>query len=200
MENKLTQEYKDDLYEKVLEKKRVRTIRRKKMLSVFIVFVSIVGITTFGFSRLEKEDYKNFFRSKTENIMIDDEYVYYDDLGIKIEFINIDENKLTIGVNIKYDNIAEYDVNLEEIRIEDENNNLIIYDGYYPYIKTYNYEEKISNTKANELSVMVYILEYKLKEKVNLKNINIEINNVYLEKNGIKTIKDIKFEKKISIE
>ncbi len=87
MKNKLSQEYKDDLYEKVLEKKRIRTVRRKKMLSIFIVFVSVVGFTTLGFSLKGQDDYHNFFTSETENIMIEDEYQYFDDLGIKLEFI-----------------------------------------------------------------------------------------------------------------
>ena len=125
MENKLTQEYKDDLYEKVMEKKRIRSLRRKKMLSVFIIFVSIIGVTTLGFSILEKEDYKNFFRSKTESKIIDDEYEYFDDLGIKLEFVNVDEDNLTIGINIKYDNIADYYIGMKNVCLKDIDNNRI---------------------------------------------------------------------------
>ena len=199
MENKLTQEYKDDLYEKVMEKKRKRTLRRKKMLSVFIVFVSIIGVTTFGFSMLEKEDYKNFFRSKTENKIINDEYEYFDDLGIKLEFVNVDEDYLTVGVNVRYEDIIDYSVDLENIIVMDLNKNIILEDSNYQYASQYNVKEKMNDKKINSSSEIVYIVKYKLKESIKLDNIKICIKNLMLEKYD-KDVIEFNIEKVISIE
>ena len=192
MNNKLTQEYKDDLYGKVLEKKRIRNIKRKKMLSVFIVFISVVGFTTLGFSLLEKEDYKNFFISETENITFNDEYEYFDDLGIKLEFINIDKNSLTLGINIKYENIADYDVDFGKIEIFNKDE-LIVYDYVFEY--DCNYLKKIKDFQNNEDNEMTYIVGYKTKNKIEcdkIKLIDLFLNN--------KKVNHIEYIKEISIE
>ena len=179
MNNKLTQEYKDDLYGKVLEKKRVRNIKRKKMLSIFIVFVSVVGFTTLGFSLLEKEDYKNFFISETENITFNDEYEYFDDLGIKLEFINIDKNSLTLGINIKYENIANYVVEFEEIKILDENENVLMRDNFFVFEDKINFSGRNKDKKINSESEIVYIIKYET--NLNDKLFKVNLNNLFLE-------------------
>ena len=153
----LSQEYKDNLYEKVLEKKKQRTKTRKVLLNTFLVFVSVVGIASYGFSKLSKGDYNNFFISKTDNIEFNDEYEYFDDLGIKLEFINKDENSLTLGINIKYENIKDYEI-IEELVLTDlktgyeYKNNLKEKNEYIRDVrKDFSYKSK------NEC---IYIIEY----------------------------------------
>lgn len=199
MNNKLTQEYKDDLYGKVLEKKRIRNIKRKKMLSVFIVFISVVGFTTLGFSLLEKEDYKNFFISETKNITFNDEYEYFDDLGIKLEFINIDKNSLTLGINIKYENIADYDVDFEEIQILDQNDEKMLMDSIANILEKTNVKKKSKDLKINSKDEIVYILKYEMNYILDADKFIIKIGNLWL-KNSNDEIKKINYEKKISIE
>ena len=195
MNNKLTQEYKDDLYGKVLEKKRIRNIKRKKMLSVFIVFISVVGFTTLGFSLLEKEDYKNFFISETENITFNDEYEYFDDLGIKLEFINIDKNSLTLGINIKYENIADYKFDFEKIEILDKNNSVLMRDNVFVFEDKINFTERSKDKKINNKSEIMYIIKYEtnLDEKI----FKLNLNNLFLKdcnKINFNYIKEISIE------
>ena len=130
MDNKLTQDYKDNLYEKLLEKKARRTANRKRLASICVVFFIVACFATYGYTKYEKENYNNYFLTESENIYIDDEYEYFDDLGIKLEFINTDKDSITIGVNIKYEDIADYDVNFEKIIIEDLNNNEFLFKNY----------------------------------------------------------------------
>ena len=195
MKNKLSQEYKDDLYEKVLEKKRIRTIRRKKMLSIFIVFVSVVGFTTLGFSLKGQDNYHNFFTSETENIIIEDEYQYFDDLGIKLEFINIDDNYLTLGINIKYEDIAEYKGVFGCVEIIDENGNLLMKDDLLNIDNNFNYSNKFKDKKINNSSEILYIYTYLTDININkcyIKIIDFNIND------GKKI--EFEYEKEISIE
>ena len=200
MKNKLSQEYKDDLYEKVLEKKRIRTIRRKKMLSIFIVFVSVVGFTTLGFSLKGQDDYHNFFTSETENIMIEDEYQYFDDLGIKLEFINIDDNSLTLGINIKYEDIAAYKFVFEEINILNFKNEVIMTDKVLDNSNEKNIDEKIRDLKINGKSEIVYIVKYKFREEQKVENINLNIKNIIFMENENEDKIEFEYKKEISIE
>ena len=200
MKNKLSQEYKDDLYEKVLEKKRIRTIKRKKMLSVFIIFISLVGFTTIGFSLRGQDDYNNFFISKTENIMIEDEYQYFDDLGIKLEFINIDDNSLTLGINIKYEDIAKYQFDFEEITMLDLNGEVVIKDNVFNCKNRYNIDNKMNNRKKISKSEIVYIVEYEYKEKFEIEDSVLKIKNLIIDINTKKNKCEFEYEKKISIE
>ena len=200
MKNKLSQEYKDDLYEKVLEKKRQRTLRRKKMLSIFIVFVSVVGFTTLGFSLLGQDDYCNFFTSETENIMIDDEYQYFDDLGIKLEFINIDDNSLTLGINIKYEDIAEYKYKLEEIKLIDKNGEILLYDNISKEMNEINIRKKIKDIKNNGKSDALFILKYQFRNRIELNEFYLEINNIVFLDNKNKENIEFNYKREISIE
>ena len=194
----LSQEYKDNLYEKVLEKKKQRTKTRKVLLNTFLVFVSVVGIASYGFSKLSKGDYNNFFVSKTDNIEFNDEYEYFDDLGIKLEFINKDENSLTIGINIKYDNIKDYIVQVNEIKIKNADNN--------EYIVTQEQQNKIYESKIvnyNSKSDVSYYMVYNFIDKLDIKDIYVEIKNVTLsEMNCEENIYEynLNWEKEISIE
>lgn len=202
MKNKLSQEYKDDLYEKVLEKKRQRTVRRKKMLSIFIVFVSVVGFTTLGFSLLGQDDYCNFFTSETDNIMIEDEYQYFDDLGIKLEFINIDDNSLTLGINIKYEDIAEYKVDFIDLQVYDfeKNENIVSTNEENCLDKDIKFSKKDFSYKSN--SEVLYVISYEFNKIINYKMIGCKLNIINLiERKNITNIieKKINYKKEISI-
>ena len=196
MKNKLSQEYKDDLYEKVLEKKRIRTVRRKKMLSIFIVFVSIVGFTTLGFSLKGQDDYHNFFTSETENIMIEDEYQYFDDLGIKLEFINIDDNSLTLGINIKYEDKADSEIDFEKIILLNENYDEILVDSALEWEKSYNLVELHEDYWYLCKSEFTYITDYKLKEMKKNDVVEVNIKNILIDDK----IVELEYKKEISIE
>lgn len=197
MKIELSQEYKDDLYEKVLEKRKQRTRNKKRLLSIFIVFVSFVGIATFGFSKLSKGDYINFFISKTENIEFNDEYEYYDDLGIKLEFVNKDENSLTIGINLKYEDIANKDIVFEEIDIIDLKKNIKMEEMNEKDIKKIFIDKKCYSN-----SEIVYIFKYVFFDSVVENQYEVFVKNVKLKdlENQEVSMKEFEWKKEISIE
>ena len=197
MENKLAQEYKDDLYNKVLEKRNIRNKRRKQCLTFCIVFIMFIGITGLGFSKFKKEDYKNFFKSETENIMLNDEYEYFDDLGIKLEFINVDKNSITLGINIKYENIADYDMDLKNIKIL-ENNRLIV-DSENKISEISDFEKMFKDKEIEQRNQCVFIVKFVLRDDVICNNIDINIGEIVI--NDEKSIinKEINYKKSIEI-
>lgn len=199
MDNKLTQEYKDNLYEKVLEKKVKRTANRKRLASICAVFIIVACFATYGYTKYEKENYNNYFLSDSENIYIDDEYEYFDDLGIKLEFINTDKDSITIGVNIKYEDIVDYDVNFENIVIEDLDNKKIIYENNY--LEEYNFDNMRILTKKIDKDTIEFILKVKWNEKID-SDIKFILNDFILakEKQVERKIIELNWEKKISIE
>lgn len=201
MDNKLTQDYKDNLYEKVLEKKAKRTTNRKRLASICAVFIIVACFATYGYTKYEKENYNNYFLTDSENIYIDDEYEYFDDLGIKLEFINTDKDSITIGVNIKYEDIADYRVGFDGIIIDDGNIKL-----------EYNDEKEIRNGieyisydyKMVNKDEIICMLRVKMKEfkEINRKNVQIDLEKCVIEnrKDNIYSEIKLKYEKKISIE
>ena len=201
MDNKLTQDYKDNLYEKVLEKKARRTANRKRLASICVVFFIVACFATYGYTKYEKENYNNYFLTESENIYIDDEYEYFDDLGIKLEFINTDKDSITIGINIKYEDIADYFVSFEKIQIRDMNNDKII-------VNNNAVDKKVSDLKWDyickniEKNEMQYLLVYNIENSVNDSNIYVEIENCILEEKKTEKIikKEFDLEKEISID
>lgn len=201
MDNKLTQDYKDNLYEKVLEKKVKRTANRKRLASICVVFFIVACFATYGYTKYEKENYNNYFLTESENIYIDDEYEYFDDLGIKLEFINTDKDSITIGVNIKYEDIADYRVGFDGIIIDDGNVKL-----------EYNYGKKIINgiddicydySLINEDEIVCIIYIKRINENIiNAKEVQILLEKCILDnrKENKKNEIIIEIEKKISIE
>ena len=199
MDNKLTQDYKDNLYEKVLEKKARRTANRKRLASICVVFFIVACFATYGYTKYEKENYNKYFLTESENIYIDDEYEYFDDLGIKLEFINTDKDSITIGVNIKYKDIADYDVNFENILIEDFKSKNIIYEN--SHLEEYDYESMKVLTKKIDKNKINFIIVMNWNEKI-YKDINLRLSNFILakEKKLEKEIIELEWERKISIE
>lgn len=199
MDNKLTQDYKDNLYEKVLEKKARRTANRKRLASICVVFFIVACFATYGYTKYEKENYNNYFLTESENIYIDDEYEYFDDLGIKLEFINTDKDSITIGVNIKYEDIADYDVNFEKIIIEDLNNNEFLFKNYCDEKEGFDNVKILM--KKKEKNETIFIFEMMLDEGIG-ENISVELKNLIIanDRNGDKIVKEIMWKKIISIE
>lgn len=188
MDNKLTQDYKDNLYEKVLEKKAKRTAKRKRLASICVVFFIVACFATYGYTKYEKENYNNYFITESENIYIDDEYEYFDDLGIKLEFINTDKDSITIGVNIKYENIADYKVYLENVEFKEKS-------------EIVEYEDYIFNKKYNSQNEIECIIKYSIKEDINRIIDSFKIKNIILQNDKNNYIKkEINFNRKISIE
>lgn len=200
MDNKLTQDYKDNLYEKVLEKKVRRTANRKRLASICVVFVIVACFATYGYTKYEKENYNNYFLTESENIYIDDEYEYFDDLGIKLEFINTDKDSITIGVNIKYEDIADYFVNFNVLQIIDIENNEILIN------RNIEENEQVINTlKLMKKNINQNKIQYFINfDKVlinDLKNIRIVLKELILENKNEKILIDnIHIEKEISID
>lgn len=199
MDNKLTQDYKDNLYEKVLEKKAKRTAKRKRLASICVVFFIVACFATYGYTKYEKENYNNYFITESENIYIDDEYEYFDDLGIKLEFINTDKDSITIGVNIKYEDIAECLVIFEEICINDELEN----------IQTLNRKNELSGLKEIEYNYkiinkneLICIIDVEKKSENVSKEFNINLKQCCIEnrKKQVNKKIDMNYNKKISIE
>ena len=199
MDNKLTQDYKDNLYEKVLEKKAKRTAKRKRLASICVVFFIVACFATYGYTKYEKENYNNYFITESENIYIDDEYEYFDDLGIKLEFINTDKDSITIGVNIKYEDIADYFVSFEKIQIKDLNINSLIIKNDNELDEEYNWE---GISKIIDKNTLQYIFKYNEIDVKEFKKFGIEIENCILEMKSEEKIirKELKLEKEISIE
>ena len=199
MDNKLTQDYKDNLYEKVLEKKARRTANRKRLASICVVFFIVACFATYGYTKYEKENYNNYFLTESENIYIDDEYEYFDDLGIKLEFINTDKDSITIGVNIKYEDIADYFVSFEKIQIKDLNTNRNIVSSDLTIGKdcNYNWDSIVKTIDKNEIQ---YLLIYDNINKID--DLNIEIENCIMEKKNSNIVikKELNIQKKISID
>lgn len=200
MDNKLTQDYKDNLYEKVLEKKARRTANRKRLASICVVFFIVACFATYGYTKYEKENYNNYFLTESENIYIDDEYEYFDDLGIKIEFINTDKDSITIGVNIKYEDIADYRVGFDGIIIDDGNVKL-----------EYNDEKEIRNgieyisydyKMVNKDEIICMLCVKKKKQDMNNIEITMRLDNCVIANYNDEEINKIKmnYNKKISIE
>lgn len=200
MDNKLTQDYKDNLYEKVLEKKAKRTAKRKRLASICVVFFIVACFATYGYTKYEKENYNNYFITESENIYIDDEYEYFDDLGIKLEFINTDKDSITIGVNIKYENIADYFVNFNVFQIIDiENNEILINRNIEENEQIINTLKLIKkNINQNEIQYFINFDKVLIND---LKNIRIVLKELILEdKNEKILIDNIHIEKEISID
>ena len=193
----LSQEYKDNLYEKVLEKKKQRTKTRKVLLNTYLVYVSVVGIASYGFSKLSKGDYNNFFVSKTDNIEFNDEYEYFDDLGIKLEFINKDENSLTIGINIKYDNIKNYDVNIENFCVG--NVKMLIYEAKSDIELKSGYQ-LLKDVRVNSKDDITYFIILKKKNIVNFEDVVIKIKDITFMNDKSFRQYNINWEKEKSIE
>ena len=197
MDNKLTQDYKDNLYEKVLEKKAKRTAKRKRLASICVVFIIVACFATYGYTKYEKENYNNYFITESENIYIDDEYEYFDDLGIKLEFINTDKDSVTIGVNIKYEDIADWKLDFKNLKIIDIKKDEVILDRMIEKNKNVVKEIKFvkKNINQNESEYLICF------DKKNLNKIKIILGQLVLEnKDDSKVLEKIYLEKEISIE
>lgn len=201
MDNKLTQDYKDNLYEKVLEKKARRTANRKRLASICVVFFIVACFATYGYTKYEKENYNNYFLTESENIYIDDEYEYFDDLGIKLEFINTDKDSITIGVNIKYEDIANSFVSFDNVLVFDnEKNDLLI-----------EMKDENGNLRKNawknlykiiNKDTMQYIVCFENNSNIDIKKMKVIIKDCIIENKINKKIlnKNVFIEKEISIE
>lgn len=201
MDNKLTQDYKDNLYEKVLEKKARRTANRKRLASICVVFFIVACFATYGYTKYEKENYNNYFLTESDNIYIDDEYEYFDDLGIKLEFINTDKDSITIGVNIKYEDIANSFVDFKKMKIIEENNNrtIIEKDSKNNVLK---YNSLKINQKCVEKDYVNVFISFDRNLLENDNKLKVELEDVMIENkmDGNTCIKDVCYTKEISIE
>ena len=107
MKIELSEDYEEKIMSGINERRKNAQNMRKKVLSIVIVFACLFGITSMGYCQFKKNDYTNYFISDSENQLIEDEYQYFDGLGIKLNFINYAEDSIVIGINFKYEDIAD---------------------------------------------------------------------------------------------
>ena len=119
MKIELSEDYEEKIFRSVMERRKKAQKIRKRVLCVIIIFTCLFGITSMSYSKFKKENYDNYFISNSENQLIEDEYEYFDGLGLKLNFINYAEDSIIIGFNIKYDDIANKEVFIEKIKILD---------------------------------------------------------------------------------
>ena len=127
MKIELAEDYEEKIFRSVMERRKKAQKIRKRVLCVIIIFTCLFGISSMSYSKFKKENYDNYFISNSENQLIEDEYEYFDDLGLKLNFINYAEDSIIIGFNIKYDDIANKDVCLEKMKIKNVENGIFLY-------------------------------------------------------------------------
>ena len=125
MKIELSEDYEEKIFRSVMERRKKAQKIRKRVLCAIIIFTCLFGITSMSYSKFKKENYDNYFISNSENQLIEDEYEYFDGLGLKLNFINYAEDSIIIGFNIKYDDIANKEVTIEELKILDEKSNVL---------------------------------------------------------------------------
>ena len=125
MKIELAEDYEEKIFRSVMERRKKAQKIRKRVLCVIIIFTCLFGISSMSYSKFKKENYDNYFISNSENQLIEDEYEYFDGLGLKLNFINYAEDSIIIGFNIKYDDIANKEVTIEDLKILDNKENIL---------------------------------------------------------------------------
>lgn len=192
MKIELSEDYEEKIMSGINERRKNAQKMRKKVLSIVIVFACLFGITSMGYCQFKKNEYTNYFISDSENQLIEDEYQYFDGLGIKLNFINYAEDSIVIGINLKYDDIANKDVYLEKCDILD------IDTEYYLYTS----EVEIGSDEVieidcikNDSNEIIYILEIIKKQIENVKNIGIKLEKIKISEGDRCEIINLKWEK-----
>ena len=192
MKIELSEDYEEKIMSGINERRKNAQNMRKKVLSIVIIFACLFGITSMGYCQFKKNEYINYFISNSENQLIEDEYQYFDGLGIKLNFINYENNELVLGFLIKYDNINDKDIYIEKVEIYDiDTNNTICYKD--DNLK--NDEMMKYYTKYEDDNVVMYMMHIMTKSIKDIDNIKVGIENikVYDDKiinlNWYKTIK-----------
>ena len=199
MKIELAEDYEEKIFRSVMERRKKAQKIRKRVLCVIIIFTCLFGITTMSYSKFKKENYDNYFISNSENQLIEDEYEYFDGLGLKLNFINYAEDSIIIGFNIKYDDIAKSRIFLDNFEIIDTNKNVVLYSKND---KDINQELKQGTTmkmnvhKENSDEI-IYIMQLFNIDENSKNNIKLKIFNINILKQNIENNIIVNWEKVI---
>ena len=175
MKIELSEDYEEKIMSGINERRKNAQKMRKKVLSIVIVFACLFGITSMGYCQFKKNEYTNYFISDSENQLIEDEYQYFDGLGIKLNFINYAEDSIVIGINLKNDNIIAKEISIEKIEICDlDTKNTLCYED----TNLKNGEFMNCYTRYEENDVVMYMIHIISKDIKDVKNIKVGIENI----------------------
>ena len=192
MKIELSEDYEEKIMSGINERRKNAQNMRKKVLSIVIIFACLFGITSMGYCQFKKNEYTNYFISDSENQLIEDEYQYFDGLGIKLNFINYAEDSIVIGINFKYEDISNIEFFIEKYEVLDINTGESFDDIGEKSIRGEKNKISIKKESKNEL---IYMIEMKTNNIKKINDISIEINKVKIsDKDGTKTI-DINYKK-----
>ena len=181
LSNYLSKTYdKEKNLESIHSKIKKHEVDHKKYLNIAAIFILTICISSIGYA-MKKRDlfYQEFENRKIghsnavnlalENGLeekIDMEYLYQDDIGIKIDSILLTNDNLKMNVNFKFKNYS----NLNTVNmgfcyaIYDENNNIYqIFERYVPK-ESYKSYKQYKKLLAKELNLRNYFWEELPKE------------------------------------
>ena len=200
MKIELAEDYEEKIFRSVMERRKKAQKIRKRVLCVVIIFTCLFGITTMSYSKFKKENYDNYFISNSENQLIEDEYEYFNDLGLKLNFINYAEDSIIIGFNIKYDDIANKNVFIEKIKVEDLGNKRIIYNKVDDILNIDDLDTLRIDKYIKEKNEIIYIIQIDKKETESVKTIGMDIEMIKIADEKDSNVYEINWEKIIEKE
>ena len=188
MKIELSEDYEEKIMSGINERRKNAQNMRKKVLSIVIIFACLFGITSMGYCQFKKNEYTNYFISDSENQLIEDEYQYFDGLGIKLNFVNYENNELVLGFLIQYDNVINKDLFISKVEICDLDTKNIL---YYENAKLKEGELMKCYTRYEGDNTMMYMIHIITNSIKDINNIKIGVENIKIfndEENKIITL------------
>ena len=186
MKIELSEDYEEKIMSGINERRKNAQKMRKKVLSIVIVFACLFGITSMGYCQFKKNEYTNYFISDSENQLIEDEYQYFDGLGIKLNFINYAEDSIVIGINFKYEDIADRYIEFEKIEILDKDKKFV---GGFSNMGAENVKKIDFVIQKESKDELLYMLQITKKDIGKLEKFEVKIGKLkVVTKNNIKSV------------
>lgn len=186
MKIELSEDYEEKIMSGINERRKNAQKMRKKVLSIVIVFACLFGITSMGYCQFKKNEYTNYFISDSENQLIEDEYQYFDGLGIKLNFINYAEDSIVIGINLKYEDIADRYIEFEKIEILDKDKKFV---GGFSNMGAENVKKIDFVIQKESKDELLYMLQITKKDIGKLEKFEVKIGKLkVVTKNNIKSV------------
>lgn len=176
--------------------KKFKTYTFSKVAAVFICILVVSGcVFADCFENIIANIFSNFDQNaniaiENDNIIpVDSEYQEYNGVSIKVDYVSLNDKNLYIALNIKTEDEVKR-INLDNIKIEDENQNLIYDNENKSNFKNvlYKYQIKRNDTKS-AIILTDFIkndgkIEIKDKIKININEIKLKKDNKYETING----------------
>lgn len=186
MKIELSEDYEEKIMSGINERRKNAQNMRKKVLSIVIVFACLFGITSMGYCQFKKNEYTNYFISDSENQLIEDEYQYFDGLGIKLNFVNYAEDSIVIGINLKYEDIADRYIEFEKIEILDKDKKFV---GGFSNMGAENVKKIDFVIQKESKDELLYMLQITKKDIGKLEKFEVKIGKLkVVTKNNIKSV------------